>query len=338
MDKVAKIRFETTDLDLGLIRNDEIHHHKLKVYNDGKMPLKITKIDTTCACTMGYVTPETALVQPGGESWIDVTLEPKRVPGFSSHKVLTVTSTDPTQAQVQIQVRSTIDPEFSLDTADIVLGDIPKGEVVERRVRFRQIQDIATTVTGIEVLTQGPKAAKIPGITARVEEIPEAQWQTPGKREYDIVVVTSPDLSAGLFERNLLLVTDVKRIPKFLITFKGTAIAPYTPSPVYPERALLTPGIQAGDLVARASFTSTGTLSLSIAGTSNPDLTATVVPGATPNEMYVEAHMPEARMPQALFDEAVTVQVTAEGKTFTEIFGVRNAGNSEVPGDGHAHQ
>lgn len=335
MDNVAKIRFETTDLDLGLVKNDEIHHHKLKVYNDGKMPLKITKIDTTCACTMGYVTPETAVVQAGGESWIDVTLDPNRVPGFSSHKVLTITSTDPAQPQVNVDVRSSIEPEFYIDTEDVVLGDIPKGEAVERRVRIRQMQDIPMLASGIEVMAQGATAAKIPGLSARVEEIPEAQWQSPGKREYDVVIVTAPELSAGPFERTLVLLTDIKRLARFRIGVTGTAIAPYTPAPVYPERITLLP--EGGDVVARATFTSTGPLSLAIAGTSNPLLTATVVPGTTPNEVSVEARMAAASVPHQLFDETVNVQVTAGGKTFTEIVGVRNAGNAEAPGDGHDH-
>src|SRR5690606_23426682 len=84
MDQIAQIRLETKDLDLGLVANDKIHHAKLKVFNDGKMPLKITKIDTTCACTMGSIPPERALIPGGGESWIDVTLDPNRVPGFYS--------------------------------------------------------------------------------------------------------------------------------------------------------------------------------------------------------------------------------------------------------------
>lgn len=337
MDDIAKIRMETTNLDLGLIKNNELHHHKLKVFNDGKMPLKITKIDTSCACTMGYVTPETAVVPPNGESWIDVTLDPNRVPGFSSHKVLTITSTDPAHPQVEVEVRSSIEPEFHIDTEELVVGDIAKGDALEKRIRVRQIQDVPMTVSGIEVMTRGATAAKIPGITARVEDIPEAQWQAPGKREYDVVIATTSDLPAGAFERNLILSTDVKRLPKFLIRMSGTVLAPYAVKPVYPERIVLVPGQAEGDHVARASFISSAALSLSIMSTSNPVLTATVVPGSSPQEAFVEARVAAANVPNKLFDETVTVQVVADGKTFTEIIGVKNAGNADAAGDGHDH-
>lgn len=336
MDQVAKIRFETTDLHLGLIRHDEIHHHKLKVYNDGKMPLKITKIDTTCACTMGYITPENATVMPGRESWIDVTLDPNRVPGFSSHKVLTVTSTDPAHPQVEIDVYSEIEPEYFLEFEELELGEFPKGDTVERHVRFRQIQDIPANVTGVEVLTLGPTAPKIPGVTARVDAVPEAEWVAPGKREFDIVITIGPEISTGAFERNVVLLTDVKRLPKHRIHVTGTSMAPYTPAPVYPERITLGPDAT-GDQSARATFTSTGPLALAIEETSNPVLSAVVTPGPTPNEMYVDVRVPAAAIPHKLFDETVKVQVTAEGKTFTEIVGVRNAGNADASGEGHDH-
>lgn len=336
MDNVAKIRMETTDLDLGLVKNDGIHHHKLKVYNDGKMPLKITKIDTTCACTMGHVSPENATVPPGGESWIDVTLEPARVPGFKSHKTLTITSTDPKQGQIQVQVRATVDPEFFIETEALAFGDVAKGERVEKRIRYRQIQEEPANVTGVQVLTLGADAAKIPGIEARVEEIPEAQWQSPGKKEYDIIVATGPELSAGAFERSMVMLTDFKRdiLKRFRIDVTGTVIAPYTAGPIYPVRTILQPEA-GGAFVARATFTSTAPLALTIGEVSNPVVTATVVPGTNPNEAHVEMRVPAASMPNKLFDETVSVQVTAEGKTYTEIVGVRNAGNPEAAGDGH---
>ncbi|MBL7648684.1 MAG: DUF1573 domain-containing protein [Candidatus Hydrogenedentes bacterium] len=335
--QVSIIRLETNDLDLGTVKNDQIHHHKLKVFNDGKMPLKITKIDTTCACTMGNIPPERATIQPGEESWIDVTLDPDRVPGFSSHKILTITSTDPAQPQVTVDVRASIEPEYYIETEELVLGEFNKGDVVERRVRFRQIQDAPANVTGVEVLTVGPRAPRIPGLTARVEVLPEDQWKTPGKSECDIIITTGPEISAGAFERNVVLLTDVKRLPRHRIHVTGTAKAPYTPAPVYPERAMLRPGADGANFTARATFVSTGPLALAIAATSSPAITASVVPGSSPNEVHVDMLVPDAEARSKPFDETVSVQVTAEGNTYTEIVGIRNLTNEENAEGSHAH-
>jgi hypothetical protein len=335
--QVSIIRLETNDLDLGTVKNDQIHHHKLKVFNDGKMPLKITKIDTTCACTMGNIPPERSTIQPGEESWIDVTLDPDRVPGFSSHKILTITSTDPAQPQVSVDVRAKIEPEYFIETETLELGEFNKGDVVERRVRFRQIQELPANVTGVEVLTVGPRAPRIPGMTARVEVLPEAQWKTPGKSECDIVITTGPEISSGLFERNIVLLTDVKRLPRHRIIVTGTAKAPYTPAPLYPERAMLQPTADGANATARATFVSTGPLTLTIAATSSPAIAATVVPGGTPNEVHVDMLVPAAEVKSKPFDETVSVQVTAEGKTYTEIVGIRNLTNEESAEGSHAH-
>lgn len=339
MDEVAKARVETNDLDLGLVPNDRISHHKLKVYNDGKMPLKITKIDTTCACTMGHITPENATVQPGQESWIDVTLDPNRVMGFKSHKTLTITTSDPAQGQIAVDVRARIEPEFALDIdEELALGDFAKGDRIERRIRFRQVQEGPVTVLGVEPISTGARAAKIAGLDIRVDEIPEAEWQTAGKREYDIVIATTPEITAGAFERTLVMRTDVPRLQRFPIYVVGTALAPYTTNPVYPQRAVLQPEAGAEGFVARVNFGSAGEISLAPGAPSNPAITATAVQGASPAEWVLELRIPLSGLEaHKAFDETVPVQVTAEGKTYTEIVGVQYSAAGHSPDDGHDH-
>ena len=99
---------------------------------------------------------------------------------------------------------------------------------------------------------------------------------------------------------------------------------------------MLRPG-DGGNYTARATIVSTGPLSLSIAATSSPVIAATVVPGATPNEVYVDMQVPAAEVQSKPFDETVSVQVTAEGKTYTEIVGIRNLTNEEADEGSHAH-
>ena len=166
--------------------------------------------------------------------------------------------------------------------------------------------------------------------------IDEDQWQAAGKREYDLVITTGPELSAGVFLRRFIVLTDVERLEKFYMSISGTALAPYSVTPIYPERTTLHPE-NADAHFARATFTATAPLALTIGAVSNPAVAATVVPGATPNEVHVDMHVPAASLPQKLFDETVSVQVTVEGKTFTEIVGVRNAGNAEASEQAHDH-
>jgi len=341
MDNVAKVRLETTDLHLGTVPNGELTHRKLMVYNDGKMDLKITKVDTTCACTMGYINPDTAVVGPGKESWIDVVFDPNRVNGFKSHKVLTITTTDPAQAQILVDVRADIEPEFSVSVEDLDFGEVKKGERTEKRVRYRQVQEAPANLLSAEILGVGPRAARVPGFDVSVEKIPEDQWQTPGKSEFDLIIATNGDLPSGAFDRYVTLNTDTKRMPQYHMKVLGTNLAPYTIAPIYPARAALLPDQATKTMATSATFTSTGTISIAPGTPTNPAISATVQPGPAPGEIALDIRVaPEGIVPHKGFDEILPVQVTVDGVTFNEIVGVQFAGaggEEHSEGDGHQH-
>ena len=186
--ELAKIRVETDELDMGLIAYNELAHKKLMVYNDGGMPLKITRVDTTCACTKGEVKPENSVIQPGQSSWIDVVVDPRRIPGFHSRKVLTITSTDPSQMTVEVGVSAAVDPEFDIGSDEIDLGDVEKGVPFEKRIRFRQLIEDTVNVVGLEAFVPGLLRLADPGFTTEVVPVPESEWKVEGRHEFDLVL------------------------------------------------------------------------------------------------------------------------------------------------------
>ena len=324
LDQVPKIRVETNEWDVGTIANDALHHAKLKIYNDGKMPLKITKIDTTCACTQGSIPPERDVIQPGQSTWIDVVVDPRRIPKFETRKVLTIISSDPHQSAVQVGVTSHVDPEYSIDTDDIDAGDIKKGDVVKKTIRFRQIQDQPVTVKGVTVATQGPRMAKVPGVAVEAVPVPEAQWKTPGKREYDINFTIGPDLPAGPFMRYVLLSTDIPRFSGQSLKVHGTVLAPYKVNPLYPVRAMLTPHGTSKKLRAVVHFHADTPIALTHARSKDDALVLEVAPGKTANDADLIASLPAGAMPKTL-DDTIRVEVDVDGHAYDEIVGVKLA-------------
>ena len=350
MDQVARIRVETDELHVGVIANDKLHRAKLKVYNDGKMPLKLTRVDTTCACTQGIVAPERAQIPPGGESWIDVVIDPYRIPGFHSRKVLTITSTDPARSQVEVGVTAEVDPEYALETEELAVGDLNKGESVEKRIRWRQIQEAPIALGEIEKLTGGPNGPLIFGVEGRVEAIPEASWEQPGRPEYDIVLNIGPELPAGPFERRVFVeLKNLPRLKSHRIDITGNVLAPYRVTPGYPVRAQLMPDGQAGNLRVQIDVAAESPVVLSDVGADAPGLTFAVIPGATPNETALAVTLSGDAVSQPL-DTAVRFQVQVDGTTYNEFAAVRagapgaaaatpsfDAGHVHTPGDGHDH-
>lgn len=348
MEDVARIRVETNELDAGTIANDKLHHTTLKVYNDGKMPLKLTRVDTTCACTQGHISPENAVVPPGGESTIDIVIDPYRIPGFHSRKVLTITSTDPNRGTVEVGVTAAVEPEFEIESDEIALGDIKKGESLEKRIRFRQLQEKPIALGEIEPLTTGATTPKIPGVSGRAVEVPESEWKTPGKREYEIVLQIGPDLPAGPFERNVLLHMDLERWKRHRIQITGNVLAPYRVLPQYPLRGLLKSNATADALEANFSVTADSPVTLSELSAEQPELQLAATAGATPNEAGIKVTLPGG-VPAGPLDEVVRFKVQVGDRTFDEFVGVRTLpgaaagghdhglGEGHSPGDGHNH-
>lgn len=340
MADVAHIRVETNELHVGTIANDKLHHTKLKVYNDGKMPLKLTRVDTTCACTQGHIAPDRAVVPANGESWIDVTIDPYRIPGFHSRKVLTITSTDPNQGTVEVGVTAEVDPEFEIETDEIDLGDIKKGETLEKRIRFRQLQEKPITLSGVEPLTAGATSPKVAGIAGETIEVAEAEWKTPGKREYEIVLQIGPELPAGPFERNLILHMDTDRWKRHRIQVSGNVLAPYQVVPQYPARATFKPDAATGGLEANFAVSAQAPISVSDLTATHPDIQLAATPGLSPNEVAIKAILPGGA-PAVPLDEVIRFKIQQGDRTFDELVGVRSvpAGGAAAhgPGDGHDH-
>lgn len=335
MEKAPRIRVETTEMDVGMIANDKLHRTKLKVSNDGQMPLKLVRVDTTCACTQGFIRPDGNELKAGGETWIDVVLDPYRIPGFHSRQVLTIISNAPNQPAVQVDVTAGVDPEYALEAEEIDLGEIEKGAVVEKRLRFRQLQEEPVTLQKVEPLTRGRANPKIPGVSGEIVEIPEEEWDAPGKREYDIVLTIGPQLPAGPFERSIYLFVDLERFQHHRIQIQGTVMAPYDVSPQYPARAMLKTGKDFDGIHARFTFEGNGPVALTNIEPGHPALAAEAVPGASPNEAHLMVTL-EGEPPAEALDEPIHLRVETGGQSYDEFVGVRYPGAAQRDASGGA--
>jgi len=225
IEDAARIRLETYDYDMGLVPHDDFTRGKVKVFNDGKMPLKITRIDTTCACTQGQVTDESAVVPPGGESVIDILIDPRRISGFHSRRVLTITSTDVSSPTVELGVTVQVDPEFDVGPDTIALGKIVRGSATVKRLHFRQLIERHVNILGVTLVLPEGREEGDPDFSCELVPIPEEEWQEPGRHELHMVFTFSPDLPLGPLTRYAYLVTDTRGGRNQLrLTFTGEVV------------------------------------------------------------------------------------------------------------------
>jgi hypothetical protein len=154
-------------------------------------------------------------IPPKGEGNLIIRLDPFRVPGCRSTKVLTLSSNDPTNSRQQVKVSAQVDPEIGFEVERIDFKGLTQGKGAEQSLKIRQLQDLPFNV--IEA-----RATKLPNIfSARVELVPEEKWLVAGHREYLMTVLVSPDAPPGNHAERFVLKFDLKRLRATI--FEATA-------------------------------------------------------------------------------------------------------------------
>ncbi|MBC2846493.1 DUF1573 domain-containing protein [Winogradskyella flava] len=86
--KVAIIKFETTVIDYGTVEQNSDGTRLFTFTNEGEAPLLITKVKTTCGCTVPSYSK--APIMPGDSGQLEIKYNTKRVGAFT--KTVTVMS------------------------------------------------------------------------------------------------------------------------------------------------------------------------------------------------------------------------------------------------------
>jgi hypothetical protein len=228
---VPVIHLEKTEYDLGTVPNTGISEFFIPVRNIGKRDLHINEIKTSCICTQGEIAPNQRIIPPGGEVPMRVTIDPSRIPGFFSRKILTLFSNDPKNPALQVGISAHVEPEFSLEPERLDLGIIePFDQVIERRILFRQLQE--QPIDTITVAVMGAQGANgMPLVEAKVEARPEEVWAQPKKHEFEILVRLHPSIPAGPFRFALEIHPGIQRVPRYIYEIQGSVGKFFTISP-----------------------------------------------------------------------------------------------------------
>jgi hypothetical protein len=302
----------TDHLNLGQVPNDKPSVHPLRVANKGKAPLVINDISTSCACTTGKIDPVKRTIPPGGEATIEVTLDPFRVPGFHSKKMLTVFSNDLKHSSFEVIVESDIQPEFEVVPPEVDFGVVAKGETPEKTLRVRQLQDAPVEIQDIALNVHAtPRSKEHNDLTATVAKCPEDQWKTPGKVEYEVKIQIRPEAHPGTQERAIYLQSNLSRLPMFHVPVKAQVTAPYTVStaevPLRPSPA----GLYEGKVSVKSTepFTVEGV-------TTDPGLTTKLI-GPQDGTILIDVSAPMAQV-QDEMEGYVLYSVKIAGGTYTD--------------------
>lgn len=152
----------------------------------------IFKIETTCSCFLGR--PTMAEVPPGGSAAIIATLEPFKYEGTLPDKMLMISTNDPDEPVVNLNVRGRIIDAAVLDPPVLILPNIPSGQGASADVKL--IEQGAQALVIEDIMTSSPH------ITVTPSPLEGEQ------RGYLLRVTVAPDMPEGMFEEVVTISTN----------------------------------------------------------------------------------------------------------------------------------
>ena len=209
-------------LDVGLIPGEGMTNRTVKLANTGDTVLEIAKILSKCGCVKATIKPEDMKIPPGGESSVNVAVNPKAIHGFETRKSFTIVSNDAANPNLKIEVTAKVDPEFEVMPAKIEFGDVRKGGTPEKTMIFRQLTEERVVLKEVKARTRGTG-----GVELSVAERPRNQWLRPDRTEYTITARLREDVSPGALSAGFALHLNCKRLRTFNSTVTANVKAFY---------------------------------------------------------------------------------------------------------------
>lgn len=106
--KVPVIYFSETKHDFGKVKEGDVVEYTFQFGNNGKAPLKIKDVKTSCGCTAALVSNEQ--LEPGDSSTLKVKLDTKNRKGKMS-RTITIQSNDPRDPTKVLTVYADVEKE-----------------------------------------------------------------------------------------------------------------------------------------------------------------------------------------------------------------------------------
>ena len=296
------LKFSESPVEMGTIANDRIAEKQIIVENPGELPIEVLEIRTSCHCTegkfelaaLGADGRRVTTIGPHRQSTLIVSVDPARVPGFSSHKELTLVTNDPVNSEYTLEVISQVDPEFSMDPEVLDFGTIQRGTQAEIRAVVRQLTDKPLDIIEVKQNKAPDKSKQQTLMNESPVEVelvrrPENQWKSPGHVEWDVLARLSPTSPPGKLHEQFWLFTNLKRSPEFEFNYPfwvdGIVEAFYVVNTAsIGARSVATPG---QSRVAEATVSAGVPITVTDVNVTGEDLIVEVAPQSEPNNVDI---------------------------------------------------
>lgn len=307
-----KIETETDMYMMGTIANDHIGEGEVIVYNRGGAPLKISKVTTSCGCTLGNMSKD--VIFPGEQAILEVQVDPYKVPGhFHSMKTLTIFSNDPINKRASVVINAYVEKEFNWEPEAADFGIVAKDSGSEIRIHVTQEQEALFEITQVSI----PSSAEV--FSFEQEDVPESEWKTPGHHEYVIIAKVRPDAPKGDYYSNLVIQTNISRVPNIKIALSASVRGVYSLNPGQIRLPFIRPGESLKEVM---TLSADSDIELGSIVAKNGDiLQVTHRPGTEPNSIVFDVDVAETPK-EGVNNEKWTLDIVVDGVHYSETIKV----------------
>jgi len=144
-----RIQLESSVLELGKVKQNEVVEKDLLVRNLGDEVLELQELSTSCPCTFPEIIDPK--IDPGGTGRIHVTFQSKTYQG-DVHKMIEVYSNDPDQSYLELGLHVFVDAAVLVDpdTRQLDFGDVESGASPELSADFHAADGIRLDLALLE--------------------------------------------------------------------------------------------------------------------------------------------------------------------------------------------
>jgi hypothetical protein len=208
-----RLSVATSRKDIGDLIAGDTAEVEFPLTNTGTEPLKIEKVSTSCGCT---TTTYPEILQPGERGVLQAKLVSASIWNGPIEKQITLTTNDPEQPEVTLQLAAQMRPLFNFSPSNPYALPYRPGEVI-RQVFVITAADPATRLTAVTSNEADAQGRLLP--------------QTSGDGTWRVEVTVQPPAAGGDFTTAVLLQTTHPKVPVIPLLVTGMSRDAITASP-----------------------------------------------------------------------------------------------------------
>jgi hypothetical protein len=217
---VPRLELSTQEWNFGEAWQGQPLKHEITLKNVGDASLEILDVRTSCGCTTP-TRPKSPLA-PGESSTMTISYDSAKRVGPANHTI-TLTTNDPSQPSVVIQLVGNVKPVYEIDPRDgLVFGQLYQNSAETRTIQILNKYKDKMLVELKQGQEFGPFQMELKAIE-------------PGMR-YALSATTRPPLDVGRYQVNVVLTTSVELVPEIPVLVYAFVQPPVA---VRPEKLFL---------------------------------------------------------------------------------------------------